>query len=50
MPVKKCTTKGRAGRKYGSKGKCYPGKSGKRAAKQGRAIERAKTKGKAKAY
>ena len=40
MPVKKCTTKGKAGRKYGSKGKCYPGKS--KAAKQGRAIKRKK--------
>ena len=42
MPVKKCTTKGKAGRKYGSKGKCYPGKSKSKAAKQGRAIKRKK--------
>lgn len=39
MPVKKCKTKGKSGYKYGSKGKCYTGKGGrKKATKQGRAI------------
>ena len=38
MPVKKCTTKGKSGHRWGSKGKCYPGKSGKpKATRQGRA-------------
>jgi|TARA_A100001515_G_scaffold84254_2_gene66830 hypothetical protein len=46
MPVKKCKTKGKAGRKYGKSGKCYPGKSGKKkAAKQGRAIKASKKRG-----
>ena len=40
MPVKKCKVKGKSGKKYGSKGKCYTGKGGKRkASKQGRAIK-----------
>ena len=40
MPVKKCTTKGKSGHKYGSKGKCYTGKgSSGKAARQGRAIK-----------
>lgn len=44
MPVKRCKAKGKPGHKYGSKGKCYTGKGGrKKAAKQGRAIK-ARTK------
>jgi len=40
MPVKKCKAKGKSGRKYGSKGKCYTGKGAKgKAAKQGRAVK-----------
>ena len=40
MPVKKCKAKGKAGYKYGSKGKCYTGKGAKgKASKQGRAIK-----------
>ena len=40
MPVKKCKAKGKSGYKYGSKGKCYTGKGGrKKAAKQGQAIK-----------
>ena len=40
MPVKKCKAKGKSGHKYGSKGKCYAGKGGKKkAARQGRAIK-----------
>ena len=46
MPIQKCITKkGKAGYKYVSSGKCYPGKSGKaRAAAQGRAIEASKAR------
>lgn len=40
MPVKKCTSKGKSGHKYGNSGKCYTGKDSKSKAKtQGRAIE-----------
>ena len=38
MPVKKCTSGGKSGKKWGNSGKCYTGKSAKsKAAKQGRA-------------
>jgi len=40
MPVKRCTSSGKAGWKYGSKGKCYTGSGAKvKAALQGRAIK-----------
>lgn len=40
MPVKKCTTGGKSGQKYGDKGKCYTGKgAAAKARKQGRAIK-----------
>tara|TARA_R110000824_G_scaffold268141_1_gene456808 strand:- start:144 stop:293 length:150 start_codon:yes stop_codon:yes gene_type:complete len=40
MPVKKCKVKGKPGKKYGAKGKCYTGKGAKKkSAKQGRAIK-----------
>lgn len=40
MPVKPCKSKGKRGHKYGTKGKCYTGKSGKsKASRQGRAIK-----------
>jgi len=39
MPIKKCSTKGKKGKKYGERGKCYVGKDARaRAAKQGRAM------------
>jgi len=40
MPIKRCSSKGRKGYKYGDRGKCYTGPSAKaKAAKQGRAIK-----------
>lgn len=40
MPVKKCSSGGKQGNKYGDKGKCYTGSGSKaKAAKQGRAIK-----------
>lgn len=40
MPVQACTAKGKSGKKYGKKGKCYTGKNATSLAKrQGRAIE-----------
>jgi hypothetical protein len=39
MPMKKCTSKGKSGTKYGDSGKCYTGKSGKeKATKQMKAM------------
>ena len=36
MPVKRCTVKGKSGYKFGDRGTCYPGESGKvKAARQG---------------
>ena len=46
MPVKKCSSSGKSGYKYGNSGKCYTGSSAKsKASKQGRAIQ-ANKKGK----
>jgi len=40
MPVKKCKSGGKSGRKYGSSGKCYTGKGAKKkAGRQGKAIK-----------
>lgn len=40
MPIKKCSSKGKSGYKYGSSGKCYAGKGGrKKAGKQAAAIK-----------
>tara|TARA_R100000808_G_scaffold25087_1_gene61630 strand:- start:6593 stop:6736 length:144 start_codon:yes stop_codon:yes gene_type:complete len=40
MPVKKCSSKGKAGKKWGTKGKCYTGKkASSKAKRQGRAIK-----------
>jgi len=40
MPVKKCTSKGKSGHKYGNSGKCYTGKQSRnQAGKQGAAIK-----------
>jgi hypothetical protein len=40
MPIKKCSSDGKKGYKYGEKGKCYTGKDSKeKAAKQARAIK-----------
>lgn len=40
MPVKKCSSHGKSGHKYGDRGKCYTGKgSTAKAARQGRAIK-----------
>lgn len=40
MPIKSCSTNGKAGKKYGDSGKCYPGKTGKgKAIRQMRAIK-----------
>lgn len=40
MPVKSCSKNGKSGKKFGSKGKCFTGKSGaSKAKKQGRAIK-----------
>lgn len=45
MPVKKCSSKGKSGYKYGNAGKCYTGAGAKsKASKQGRAIEANKKK------
>lgn len=45
MPVKRCTKGGKKGWKWGNKGTCYLGPSGKaKAEKQGRAIEANKGK------
>lgn len=45
MPVKKCTSKGKKGYKYGDAGKCYTGTSGKsKAQKQGRAVAASKSR------
>tara|TARA_R110002020_G_scaffold60451_6_gene163753 strand:- start:7381 stop:7530 length:150 start_codon:yes stop_codon:yes gene_type:complete len=45
MPVKKCKAGGKRGHKYGTKGKCYTGKSGKsKASRQGRAIKASQRK------
>lgn len=39
MPLKKCKSKGKAGTKFGKKGKCYTGAGGKKkAVRQSRAI------------
>lgn len=39
MPVKKCSSNGKSGYKYGASGKCYIGSSGRsKATKQGAAI------------
>jgi len=40
MPVKKCKSGSKSGKKYGSKGKCYTGKSATgKAKRQGRAVK-----------
>ena len=40
MPVKRCTSRGKPGYKWGDKGKCYTGPGARvKAAKQGRAIK-----------
>lgn len=40
MPVKKCSSGGKSGAKYGDSGKCYTGKGAvAKAKKQGQAIE-----------
>ena len=40
MPIKKCTSKGKSGKKYGDSGKCYTGKDAKsKAVKQMKAIK-----------
>ena len=40
MPIKKCSSKGKSGYKYGDSGKCYTGKGGrKKAGKQAAAIK-----------
>ena len=47
MPVKKCSSKGKAGSKFGSKGKCYTGKGAKKkAGKQAKAAYASGYKGK----
>jgi len=46
MPLKKCTSNGKSGYKWGDSGKCYTGPNAKnQALKQGRAIEANKSKG-----
>ena len=38
MPIKSCKKKGKTGKRWGSKGKCYTGRgSSSKAARQGRA-------------
>ena len=40
MPIKKCTSKGKNGKKFGDEGKCYTGTGAKsKATKQGQAIK-----------
>lgn len=41
MPIKKCKSNGKSGYKYGDKGKCYTGKSGKSKANKQRKAMRA---------
>ncbi len=43
MPLKKCTSKGKSGYKWGDSGVCYTGSDAKaKAERQGRAIEASK--------
>ncbi len=43
MPVKKCTSRGKSGFKWGDSGVCYTGSDAKvKAERQGRAIEASK--------
>lgn len=45
MPIKSCTSKGKAGKKYGDNGKCYVGTGAKaKAEKQMRAIKASQSK------
>lgn len=45
MPVKKCSSGGKPGAKYGDAGKCYTGKGATaKAKKQGQAIQASKHK------
>jgi hypothetical protein len=45
MPVKKCRSGGKPGKKYGATGKCYTGKgSATKAKRQGRAIKASQSK------
>lgn len=45
MPVQSCTKNQKQGKKFGSTGKCYTGKSaGLKAAKQGKAIKASQSK------
>ncbi len=45
MPVKKCTSKGKSGYKWGDEGTCYTGSGAEAKAKrQGRAIQASKNK------
>jgi hypothetical protein len=40
MPIKRCKSKGKSGRRYGKKGKCYTGKGArKKASRQGAAVK-----------
>lgn len=49
MPKKSCTEDGKKGIKWGDSGKCYTGKGAEaKAAKQGRAVEANKHRGKDK--
>jgi len=44
MPVKRCSSKGKSGYRWGDSGKCYTGSGAKsKAAKQGRAIKASQT-------
>jgi hypothetical protein len=43
MPLKRCTSGGKSGYKWGDSGKCYTGKDAKeKAMRQGRAVEMSK--------
>ena len=40
MPIKKCISKGKSGKKFGDEGRCYTGEDAKaKATKQGQAIK-----------
>ena len=44
MPAQRCTSKGKAGYRWGTKGKCYTGNGKAKAARQGKAIKASQTR------
>ena len=51
MPVKKCKSNGKSGKKYGSTGKCYTGKgASSKAKRQGQAVKASQSRKSRKKY